>query len=124
VSEYGGTNVGVFRVGADGSLAQGSRYMELRAPAGKADSGGDGMTTDSAGHFYVTSHLGIQMFDSTGRLGGVIARPQNKGTVSVTFAGPSLKYLYACSSDKIYRRKTRAKGVLFFQPPALTTPGR
>src|SRR5204862_905967 len=49
VSEYGGTNVWVFRVGADGSLAQGSRYMELRAPAGKSDSGGDGMTTDSAG---------------------------------------------------------------------------
>ena len=45
---------------------------------------------------------------------GVIARPQNKGTVSVAFAGPGLEYLYACSSDKIYRRKLKAKGVLFF----------
>jgi len=25
-------------------------------------------------------------------------------------------YLYACASDKIFRRKTQAKGVLFFQP--------
>jgi len=91
--------------------------MELRTPAGKPDSGGDGMTTDSAGRFYVTSHVGIQVFDSTGRLGGVIPRPQDKGTVSVTFAGPNLEYLYVCSSDKIYRRKTRAKGVLFFKSP-------
>ena len=32
--------------------------------------------------------------------------------VSVAFAGPNLEYLYACSSDKIYRRKTKAKGAL------------
>jgi len=70
------------------------------------------MTTDAQGRYYVTSHLGIQMFDSTGRLSGVIERPQNKGTVSVAFAGPNLEYLYACSSDKIYRRKTKAKGAL------------
>ena len=124
VSEYGGTNVWVFRVEQDGSLAAGGRYMTLRAPTGKPDSGGDGMTTDGQGRYYVTSHVGIQMFDSTGRLGGVIARPQNKGTVSVAFAGPNLEYLYVCSSDKIYRRKTKAKGALFFQPPALSVQGK
>jgi enterochelin esterase family protein len=117
VSEYAGTNVWVFRVERDGGLSAGERYMTLRTPSGRPDSGGDGMTTDAQGRYYVTSHLGIQMFDATGRLGGVIARPQNKGTVSVAFAGPNLEYLYACSSDKIYRRKTQAKGVLFFQPP-------
>lgn len=117
VSEYGGTNVWAYRVDADGSLSSGSRQMELRTPAGKPDSGGDGMTTDSEGRFYVTSHVGIQIFDSTGRLVGVIPRPQDKGTVSVAFAGPELEHLYVCSSDKVYRRKTRAKGVLFFKPP-------
>src|SRR5881398_1819323 len=120
VSEYGGTNVWAYRVERDGSLSAGERYMSLRAPVGKTDSGGDGMTTDAQGRYYVTSHLGVQMFDSTGREGGLIARPQNKATVSVAFAGPNLEYLYACSSDRIYRRKTRATGVLFFQPPALT----
>src|SRR6266480_4433092 len=82
------------------------------------------VTTDAQGRYYVTSHVGIQMFDWTGRLGGVIARPQNKGTVSVTFAGPNLEYLYVCSPDKIYRRKTKAKGVLFFQPPLLAEGSR
>ena len=116
VSEYRGTNVWVYRVNADGSLDAGARYMELRTPPGKTDSGGDGSTTDAMGRYYVTSHLGIQMFDSTGRLGGIIAKPTNKSCVSVAFAGPGHQYLYACAADKIFRRKTQAKGVLFFQP--------
>jgi enterochelin esterase family protein len=124
VSEYRGTNVWVYRVNADGSLDAGARYMELRTPVGKADSGGDGSTTDALGRYYVTSHLGIQMFDSTGRLGGVIAKPSSKGCVSIAFAGPDHEYLYACASDKIFRRKTRAKGVLFFKKPAVAQPGQ
>jgi len=112
VSEYGGTNVWVYRVQSDGTLVYGAPYMELRTPIGRTESAGDGMTTDTAGRYYVTSAVGIQMFDSTGRLGGVIARPQNKGTVSVAFAGPGLEYLYACSSDKVYRRKLKAQGVV------------
>ena len=116
VSEYKGTNVWAYRVNADGSLDAGARYMELRTPVGKPDSGGDGSTTDAAGHYYVTSHLGIQMFDSTGRMGGIIAKPTIKGCVSVAFAGPNLEYLYACASDKVFRRKLKVKGVLFHTP--------
>ena len=116
VSEYKGTNVWAYRVNADGSLDAGARYMELRTPVGKPDSGGDGSTTDAAGHYYVTSHLGIQMFDATGRMGGIIAKPTNKGCVSVAFAGPNLEYLYACASDKVFRRKLKVKGVLFHMP--------
>ena len=117
VSEYRGTNVWTFRVSADGSLDAGARTMTLRTPLNKADSGGDGSTTDTAGRYYVTSHIGIQMFDSTGRMGGIIAKPTAKGCVSITFAGPGHEYLYACASDKIFRRKTQTKGALFFLPP-------
>jgi len=117
VSEYKGTNVWLFRVGDDGALSNGSRSMELRTPAGRPDSGGDGSTTDTQGRYYVTSHLGIQLFDATGRLGGVIAKPTNKGCVSVAFAGTDHAYLYACAADKVFRRKTKATGALFFQPP-------
>ena len=35
----------------------------------------------------------------------------SKGSV----AGPGHQYLYACAADKIFRRKTQAKGVLFFK---------
>jgi enterochelin esterase family protein len=116
VSDYAGTNAWVFRVEADGSLSAKAPYMTLRAPVNKRDvASGDGMTTDSMGRYYVTSALGVQMFDWTGRLGGVIAKPQNKGLVSAAFAGPNLEYLYVCCSDKIYRRKTQAKGAWFFK---------
>ena len=113
VSEYGGTNVWAYAVAADGGLQWGERYMELRTPVGRRDSGGDGMTTDSQSRYYVTSHAGIQMFDSTGRMGGVISKPSDKACVSVGFGGPSLEWLYACASDKVWRRKTLAKGAIF-----------
>ncbi len=111
VSEYGGTNVWSFMVNPDGTLSAGERYMELRTPVNRPDSGGDGMTVDQEGRPFITSFVGIQMFDSTGRLGGVIAKPSEKGCVSVAFAGPDRSWLYACASDKVFRRKTLTKGV-------------
>ena len=110
VSEYRGTNVWTFRVSADGSLDAGARTMTLRTPLNKADSGGDGSTTDAAGRYWITSHLGIQMFDVGGRMGGIASRPQDKGTVSCAFAGPGRSYLYVCNADKVYRRKTLTEG--------------
>lgn len=117
VSEYRGTNVWSCRVKDDGSLEAGARAMTLKTPLNKADSGGDGSTTDSAGRYYVTSHIGIQVFDETGKFVGVIAKPTAKGCVSVGFAGAGHGYLYACVSDKIFRRKTKATAALFFREP-------
>ena len=68
------------------------------------------MCTDLDGRYYVTSAVGLQMFDPTGRMGGVIASPSDKPIVSVAFAGPALRYLYVAAGDRIYRRKTKAKG--------------
>ncbi|MBI1842976.1 MAG: SMP-30/gluconolactonase/LRE family protein [Verrucomicrobia bacterium] len=110
VSEYTGSNVWAYRIDADGALSGGERYMQLQTPAGAARSEGDGMTVDADGRYYVTSALGIQMFDATGRLSGIISRPQAKGTVSCAFAGKDFAYLYACSSDKVFRRKLKVRG--------------
>ena len=110
VSEYGGTNAWTFLIQDDGTLRGGEKNLELRAPAGKTDSGGDGLTTDAQGRAWITSHLGIQMFDPNGRMGGIVSRPQDKGTVSCTFAGPGRAWLYVCNSDKVYRRKTLTTG--------------
>ena len=91
---------------ADGTLEGGARTMRFRTPTGKAESAGDGMCADAQGRFYVTSAVGIQMFDSTGRMGGVIAKPSSKGIVSCGFGG---NYLYVCNADKVFRRKTQAQ---------------
>jgi len=110
VSEYRGTNVWTFRVNADGKLDGGARTMTLSTPA-QGPSAGDGMCADAASHYYVTSAVGIQIFDATGRASGVIAKPQNKGIVSCGFGG---EHLYVCNSDKVFRRKTQAKGAWLF----------
>ena len=110
VSEYGGSNVWSYAIAEDGSLRWGERYMELRTPVDRPDSGGDGMTVDAQGRCYVASFAGIQMFDPTGRLSGVIAQPTGKACVSVAFAGPDRQWLYACSSERVYRRKTLTSG--------------
>ncbi len=120
VSDYGGKYVWAFRIEKDGSLSYPQNYMTMRTPNSNPEvARGDGMATDAAGRYYVTSAEGLQMYDPTGRMGGVIAKPQNAGLVSATFAGPGLSYLYVACGDTIYRRKTKTKGVLFFQSPKL-----
>ena len=116
VSDFRGTNLWAFRIDADGSLSAKEPYMTVRAPLEKPDiASSDGMTTDSAGRYYVATAVGLQMFDSTGRLGGVILKPQNKFLSNVTFAGPNIEYLYVTCADKVYRRKTKAHGVVFYK---------
>ena len=119
VSDYGGEHVWVWRIESDGRLSFKQPYMTLRTPGPELPSKGDGMATDAAGRYYVTSAVGLQMFDPTGRLGGVIRAPQDKPLVSVEFAGPAHSYLYVACGDKIYRRKTKTQGVLDFNRPRL-----
>lgn len=111
VSESGGDKVWTFVIDAEGRLMHSQPHMTLRTPSDRPDSGGDGMTTDAQGRFWVTSTVGVQMFDWTGRLGGVIPRPQEKNLVSCVFAGPDRSYLYVCNTDRIYRRKTLTVGM-------------
>ncbi|MBX3747434.1 MAG: SMP-30/gluconolactonase/LRE family protein [Verrucomicrobiae bacterium] len=110
VSEHGGRHVWRFALNPDGSLGGGERRAVLAVPNGGADSGGDGAATDGEGRVWVTSHLGIQVFDGEGRSLGVVSRPQDKGSVSVAFGGTGHRMLYVCSSDRVYRRMTRTLG--------------
>jgi sugar lactone lactonase YvrE len=104
-----------FRVEADGRLTHKDRYCQpLRMVEGKKSTGADGMTFDKAGRIYVCTHAGLQMFDPTGRLGGVIAKPQPKSLSNVVFGGPDFAYLYVTCTDKVYRRKTKSPGEPYF----------
>ncbi len=109
VSEYNGQSVWHYYVRPDGQLGGAERYMTLRMTA-KPTSGGDGMTTDVEGRYYVTSFAGIQMFDRGGRMGGVIAPPNDKGCVSLAFAGPGKEWLYVCNAKQVWRRHLLTHG--------------
>jgi enterochelin esterase family protein len=119
VSEYGGTVTWMFRVNADGTLDGRIPAMSMRLPIDpkgnfqfnepppyKTASGGDGMAVDKAGRFYVTSALGIQIFDPTGRQCGVLSKPKELSPLtSCVLSGPNHQYLYVTNGDTVYRRK-------------------
>ena len=100
-----------FRIENDGSLAFKQPYSTLQTVPGRRQSDADGMTVDTSGRVYVTSGLGLQVFDPTGRLSGVILKPQPKWLANVVFGGPNLDTLYVTCSDRIYKRKVKVQGV-------------
>lgn len=119
VSDYGGLNVYTFTVADDGTLSNKKPAMTMKAPENKPKvANGDGMTIDSAGRAYVTTALGLQIFDADGTLLGILPKPL-PGLTNAAFAGPDLSYLYITCGTKVFRRKTQVKGSLAFQPPVL-----
>ena len=62
----------------------------------KLDSGGDGTAVDTEGRLYVTINAGVQVLDKSGTSLGVIPTP--RGVISVAFASPNKKTLFAVGS--------------------------
>lgn len=121
VSEHGGTKVWTWQIQNDGTLKGAAPYMTLLVSPNnaKGEALGDGSTTDEKGRYYVTTELGIQVFDAMGRLAGTIAPPYpGAKIVSVEFAGPARDWLFVCAGDKIYKRKTNTRGAWAPASPA------
>lgn len=111
VSDYGGVNVWAFQINPDGTLAKKKALMTMQAPKDKPTiAGGDGLSVDADGRCYVTSALGIQVFDKAGQHLGTLPKPGSGPLVSAGFGGKDLDHLYAACGDKLYRRKIKAKG--------------
>ena len=119
VSDYGGDVTWMFRVNPDGTLDAKSPTLPMRlpiddkgefkwndAPPYVAASQGDGMSVDKKGRFYVTSSLGVQVFDPTGRPCGVLPKPKpDQPLTSCILAGPNHSTLYIAHGTTIYSRK-------------------
>lgn len=111
VSEHGGKHVWAWRIEDDGTLTSGAPYMTMWLPVGKETASGDGATTEANGRYFVTTELGVQVFDPAGRLAGIIAKPTPASkVVSVEFAGKDHDILYIAAGDKIFGRKLKVKG--------------
>ena len=111
VADMKGQFVWSYHIQADGTLTAKQPYHHLRIEDGVMESGADGMTLDTTGRLYVTTHLGIQFCDQAGRVNGIIAKPHRKWLANAVFGGANLDELYVCSSDKIYKRKTQVQGL-------------
>lgn len=118
VSDYGGLNVYTFSVAPDGTLSNKTARMTMKAPAKKPTAAnGDGLAVDTEGRAYVTTAMGLQIFDADGKLLGTLEKPQPGAMVNAAFAGPNLEYLYLTCGDKVFRRKTQVRGALGYLAP-------
>ena len=119
VSEHGGTYAWMFRVNPDGTLNAKMPSMTLRRPIDQKgefrfnepppysnSAKGDGMAVDKKGRYYITSALGVQIYDPTGRPCGVLPKPDaDQPLTSCILAGPNHSTLFVANGKTIYRRK-------------------
>lgn len=118
VSEYGGQYAWMFRINPDGTLDGKLPSMTLRLPIDPqgefkfnepppyvSASRGDGMAVDKKGRFYITSALGVQIFDPTGRPCGVLPKPDgDQPLVTCTLGGPGHQTLFIAHGQRVYKR--------------------
>jgi enterochelin esterase family protein len=119
VSDYGGDRTWTFRVNTGAVLDAKMPTMPMRLaidPKGEfrfnepppyvTASRGDGMAVDKAGRYYVTSDLGVQIFDPTGRPCGVLPKvDKDQPLTTCMLAGSDHSTLYIAHGKSIYRRK-------------------
>ena len=124
VSDYTGQLSWVFQIQPDGSLAHKQRYFYVHVPDAATRSGSDGMAVDADGRVYIATTLGVQVFDQIGKCHAIIPAPQRAALSNVEFGGPNFDELYVTNGDKVFKRKTRVKGVLSWRPPITPAPPR
>lgn len=94
-----------------GKIGPGKVFCTLEQPKGKKGGGGDGLAIDQKGNLYITSALGLQVYDPSGKHLGNIAFPEQPA--NVVFAGPDRKTLYVTARTAVYAAPTNAVGHRF-----------
>jgi sugar lactone lactonase YvrE len=110
VADAGDKYMYAYRLLKNGDLDAREPYYPFRVRP-KQPSDNAGLTLDAAGRAYATSREGVQVFDPTGRLSGVLVAPERAALGGVAFGGADLDRLYVACGRKVYVRKTLAKGV-------------
>ena len=96
-------------IAPDGTLVDKQRFCTLYVADTEDDTSADGMRVDTEGRLYVTTHLGIQVCDQTGRVAAILPTPTGKPS-SLGFGGPGFDTLYAACGTSVYRRTLHVRG--------------
>jgi sugar lactone lactonase YvrE/enterochelin esterase-like enzyme len=124
VSDYAGQLSWAFQIQPDGSLAHKQRYFYVHMPDAATKSGADGMAVDADGRVYIATSLGVQVFDQIGKCHAIIPAPDAAPLSNVEFGGPNMDEMYITNGDKVFKRKTKVKGVVSWRPPIKPAPPR
>jgi len=94
-----------------GELGAGRLFCQLKQRAGQSGRGGDGVTVDQFGNLYIASSLGLQVFNRTGQMLGLLEFPEQPA--NVTFGGPQGKTLFVTARTGLYKLEMKVTGHLF-----------
>lgn len=115
----GASHIVAVKVAPDGKTTAPQLYVQLEtkqeARLGPPPGAATGMCVDTNGWLYVATNMGVQVCDQAGRVNFIIPTPQQ--AYDVCFGGKDLGELYITCGDKIYKRATKAKGIVPGQPP-------
>lgn len=105
-----------YDVNDDGSLSNGRKFGHLMITPEFLDkesinTQADGMTVDERGNVYITTILGLQIFNPDGTYIGTIHYPEMP--VNCCFGGDDGKTLFATCNDKVYRIRTNVRGASY-----------
>jgi sugar lactone lactonase YvrE len=108
IGEADGAYLWAVRIEKDGSFGPGDRYYSLRTvPNEKMHV--SAMVMDAGFLLYACTPRGIQVFDPTGRLSGVIAAPSKDALTAITIGGEKGDTLFVATGDRIYARRIQGK---------------
>jgi gluconolactonase len=103
-----GPTVYAYEVQPDGTVKNKRTFSQLLdIPAGK-ESGADGMAIDRDDRVYITTVVGVQVFDTTGKYLWTI--PTARQGANAAFAGADKQTLYITAREGLYRVKLLSKG--------------
>lgn len=100
-----------YPVQSPGKIGDKRTFCTLKQAAGKTTGGGDGLAIDVKGNLYITSALGVQVFDPSGSLLGIIEFPEQPANCD--FGGKDMKTLYATARTSIYSVPMEIPGHVF-----------
>lgn len=104
----------------DGKLVNSEPYCRLEIKDGARDAECTGLCVDTNGWLYVATSLGIQVCDQAGRVNFIIPTP--KQPLDVCFGGKDLSELFIACGDAIYKRPTKAHGIVSGQMAPIKPP--
>jgi hypothetical protein len=102
-------HVWMFRLDADGGFSGGEKYMTLRVRKDDLRSEASAICLDHAGRFFAATKFGVQVFDPTGRLCGVLLNPSSQRPTAMTFGGENGDLLYLACGTELYSRRLQEK---------------
>ncbi|HVX10386.1 MAG TPA: SMP-30/gluconolactonase/LRE family protein [Pirellulales bacterium] len=100
-----------YPIESPGKIGKGTVFCRLEQRPGQQGHGGDGLTIDTQGNLYITSDLGLQVFDREGKHLGNIEVPEQPANVA--FGGSDFKTLYITARTSLYRADMEATGHRF-----------